>query len=117
MAHKRSFNKRGQVDPEIAAAEAVTKNDFYHRTALNITLGMTARNPYAFQLSAEELKQAWEGAKNDSPPVPIATADNGLRMLIDPKREETRRRERDTLPEIGIEERKARYASYPGVLS
>jgi len=88
-----------------------------HRAALNTKLGMSARNPYAFQLSDEELKQAWEGAKNGSPPVPIATADNGLRMLIDPWREMQRRRERDALPEMDMAGRKARYASYPGVLS
>ena len=111
---KHKFSKAGQVDPEIRAAEAVAENDFYRRTTLNKQLGMTARNPFAFQLSDEELTRAEAGAANGNPPVPIATAQNGLRMLIDPWREETRRKERDALPDATPEERRARYASREG---
>ena len=117
MNQKRSFVKRGRVDQAGRHQNGAGNNDFYRRTALNKALGMTARNPYAFQLSTEELEQAEIGAANSNPPVPIATAGNGLRMLIDPHREENRRRERDLIPSTSLDNRRARYASYPGVLS
>jgi len=48
----------------------------------------------------------------------IATANNGLRMLVDPWREMQRRRERDAIPDASTEERLARYAGgkYAGMI-
>jgi len=115
---KKTLDKRGQVDEaKRHQDDADQTNDFYRRAALNKALGMTARNPYAFQLSDEELAEAEEAIANNSPPKPIATADNGLRMLVDPWREELRRQERSAIPDSSPEERRARYASRPGVLS
>jgi len=114
---RQTLKKRGQVDPEVHAAAAESENQFYRRTALNKALGMTARNPFAFQLSDEELVTAEVGAAASNPPVPIAAAANGLQMLVDPWREELRRRERSVIPDASLEERRARYVSREGVLS
>jgi len=107
---KRSFNKRGQVDEAARHQDDEAANDFHRRAALNKALGMTARNPYAFQLSEDELAEAEASVASGVPPLPIATATNGLRMLIDPWREEIRRQERNAIPDATPEERKARYA-------
>ena len=112
------FGKQGQVDEgRRHQDDADQTNNFYRRSTLNKALGMTARNPYAFQLSAEELANAEEAVANNNPPLPIATADNGLRMLVDPWREGLRRQERSAIPDASSEERRIRYASRPGVLS
>ena len=107
---KRSFNKRGQVDEAARHQDDEAANDFYRRSTLNRALGMTARNPYAFQLSEDELAEAEASVASGVPPLPIATATNGLRMLIDPWREAIRRQERNAIPDASPEERKSRYA-------
>ena len=96
---------------------AGAENDFYRRSAINKALGMNARHPFAFQLTESEVDAVLVAITAHEPPVPIATADNGLRMLVDPWREEARRREHSLIPDASPEERRARYASYPGVLS
>ena len=107
---KSTFNKRGQVDQELLAAEAENQDNFYRRTTLNKTLGMSSRNPYAFQLTDEELETAEQGAFDGNPPVPIWTEPNGLRVLGDPHREATRRHEHSLISDVNAEERRARYA-------
>jgi hypothetical protein len=50
-------------------------------------------------LSEAELEEAEQAVRAGSPPVPLLTAPNGLRVLCDPWREMVRRRERDALAE------------------
>ena len=52
------YRKRDEAQAEQREAEAKASNLLYRRTSLNKALGMSARNPYAFQLSEEELAQA-----------------------------------------------------------
>jgi len=110
-----TFNKRGQVNEARRHQADAEQNDFYRRTALNKKLGMTARNPYAFQLSNEQLAEAEEAVANGDPPIPIATADNGLRMLVDPWREDLRRRAREAQPDMTHAERRAKYVCREGI--
>ena len=93
------YLKREVVEAERREVEAISTNSFYRRTSLNRRLGMTARNPYAFQLTDEELTQAEQDVRDGNLPVPHWTEPNGLRILGDPFREALRRHVRDGLPE------------------
>ena len=100
------YVKREVAEAQERQVEAEHLTDFYRRTEINKALGMSARNPYAFQLSDEELGQAEADVAAGMPPLPIAVASNGLRMLVDPLRDALRRQKRDALPPETAEERR-----------
>jgi len=75
-----------QVQKARSEAEAAAISDFYRRAALNKAVGMSARCPWAFQLTEGELAQAERDLANNDPHIPIWREPNGLRVLGDPWR-------------------------------
>ena len=82
----RTLQNRKEVEAREAEAEAAAISDFYRRAALNKAVGMSARCPWAFQLTEAELAQAERDLAGSDPHIPIWEEPNGLRVLGDPWR-------------------------------
>lgn len=83
----RTLLKRDEAEAQADNARAMASESFWRRAALNRAVGMSARCPWAYQLSEDELADVEVQIAEGNPPLPIWTEPNGLRILADPGRE------------------------------